>query len=164
MKTITPTELRSNLYNLLDEVLKTGLPLEIKKGGKKLRIIPVEKVDKLSNLISRPDAIAGDPDDLAEIRWENELFISPIVRLELQYLYEVKRVRKTTDAIIADLSDRIGLSIDDRNFNAVVSQAVSIAWTSDPFDRLIVANAALNGNVLISKDQNIIAHYPHARC
>jgi len=73
MKTVTPTELRANIYNLLDEVLKTGLPLEIKKGDKMLRIVPVEKVDKLKNLISRPDAILGDPDDLAELNWLGEV-------------------------------------------------------------------------------------------
>lgn len=73
MKTVTPTELRSNIYNLLDEVVRTGIPLEIKKGDRKLRIIPVEKVDKLQNLISRPEVIKGDPDDLVDIRWEKDV-------------------------------------------------------------------------------------------
>ena len=75
MKTVTPTQLRTNIYNLLDDVLKTGLPLEIKKGDKKLRIVPVGQVDKLKNLISRPDVIHGDPDDLAKINWEEEVNI-----------------------------------------------------------------------------------------
>ena len=73
MKTVTPTQLRTNIYNLLDEVLETGLPLEIKKGDKRLRIIPVDKVDKLKNLISRPEVIQGDPDDLVEINWVDEV-------------------------------------------------------------------------------------------
>jgi prevent-host-death family protein len=73
MKTVTPTQLRTNIYNLLDEVLKTGLPLEIKKGDKKLRIVPVEEVDKLQNLVTRPDVIQGDPDDLVEIDWMDEV-------------------------------------------------------------------------------------------
>jgi prevent-host-death family protein len=73
MKTVTPTQLRANIYNLLDEVLKTGLPLEIKKGDKKLKIVPVDKVDKLKNLIARPEAIQGDPDELAEINWVDEV-------------------------------------------------------------------------------------------
>jgi antitoxin (DNA-binding transcriptional repressor) of toxin-antitoxin stability system len=73
MKTVTPTQLRTNIYNLLDEVLKTGLPLEIKKGDKKLRIVPVENVDKLKNLVARPEVIQGDPDDLAEIDWMDEV-------------------------------------------------------------------------------------------
>ena len=73
MKTVTPTQLRTNIYNLLDEILKTGLPLEIKKGDKKLRIVPVDKVDKLKNLILRPDVIQGDPNDLVEISWGEEV-------------------------------------------------------------------------------------------
>ena len=73
MKTITPTELRSNIYNLLDKVLNTGIPLEVTKGGEKLRIVPVGRVNKLKNLISRMDTISGDSDDLAEISWEKEL-------------------------------------------------------------------------------------------
>ena len=70
MKTITVTELRKNIYNLLEEVLETGIPLEINKGGRKLRIAPVEEVDKLQNLIYRPDAIKGDPEDLVHLEWE----------------------------------------------------------------------------------------------
>ncbi len=73
MKTVTPTQLRTNIYNLLDEILKTGLPLEIKKGDKKLRIVPVDEVDKLKNLVARPDVIQGDPDDLVEIDWMDEV-------------------------------------------------------------------------------------------
>ncbi len=73
MKTVTPTELRTNIYNLLEEILRTGVPIEIKKGDKRLRIVPVKKVDKLQNLVSRPDVIQGDPDDLVNISWEKEV-------------------------------------------------------------------------------------------
>ena len=73
MKTITVTELRGNIYKLLDEVVNTSIPLEINKGGKKLKIIPVGKVNKLQNLVSRPDVIKGDPDDLIDISWEKEV-------------------------------------------------------------------------------------------
>jgi hypothetical protein len=73
MKTVTPTELRTNIYNLLDEVLETGIPLEIKKADRRLLILPVEKVDKLQNLIVRPDVIQGNPEDLVDISWEDEV-------------------------------------------------------------------------------------------
>ncbi|MDZ7333268.1 MAG: type II toxin-antitoxin system Phd/YefM family antitoxin [candidate division KSB1 bacterium] len=73
MKTISVTELRGNIYKILDEVLNTGIPIEINKGGKKLKIIPAEKVDKLQNLVSRPYVINGDPDDLVDISWEKEV-------------------------------------------------------------------------------------------
>jgi prevent-host-death family protein len=73
MKSVTPTELRGNLFNLLDEILKTGIPLEIDRGGKRLRIVPVEKIDKLQNLVRRPDVILGDPDELISLSWEQEI-------------------------------------------------------------------------------------------
>ena len=73
MKTVSPTELRSNIFKLLDEVLSSGIPLEINKGGQLLRIVPVEKNNKLAKLSSRPDVIVGNPDDLVGIRWEKEV-------------------------------------------------------------------------------------------
>jgi hypothetical protein len=62
-----------DIYNLLDEVLQTGVPLEIKKGSRRLRIIPLEKVNKLQNLLYRPEAIQGDPEDLVSLNWEAEV-------------------------------------------------------------------------------------------
>lgn len=94
---------------------------------------------------------------------ENEILISPIVRLELQYLCEIKRVKVPANVIVEDLSDRIGIRVCEKDFNAVVSQAMTLSWTRDPFDRVIVAYAELNDNILISKDQNILEHYAHAR-
>ena len=73
MKKITPTELRANIFKLLDEVLDTGIPLEIKKGDKRLRIVPLDKTNKLDNLISRPDAIQGDPEELVGLNWADEV-------------------------------------------------------------------------------------------
>lgn len=73
MKTITVTELRSNIYNLFDEVLTTGIPLEVKKGERKLRIVPVEPVDKFADMVFRPDVINGDPAALVHIEWEYDV-------------------------------------------------------------------------------------------
>ena len=73
MKSVTATELRGNIYQLLEEVLTTGVPLEVKKGGKKLRIMPVEDVDKLKNLTYQPEVIRGDPEDLVHMEWEGNL-------------------------------------------------------------------------------------------
>ena len=73
MKTVTPTELRSDIYKLLEEVLDTGIPLEIQKGNQRLRIVPVEKVDKFKNLVSRPNVIQGESEDLVDISWSDEV-------------------------------------------------------------------------------------------
>ncbi|WP_257236354.1 type II toxin-antitoxin system Phd/YefM family antitoxin [Nostoc sp. 'Peltigera malacea cyanobiont' DB3992] len=43
MKKVTLTELSNNIERLLDEVLETGIPLEINKNGKFLKIVPIEK-------------------------------------------------------------------------------------------------------------------------
>ena len=67
---IGPTELRKNIYKILDTVLETGSPVEIKRKGKILRITPAEPVDKFQRLTPRPDVIQGDPDDLIHIEWE----------------------------------------------------------------------------------------------
>ena len=43
--------------------------------------------------------------------------------------------------------------------NHIVSQASAQSWTRDPFNRLITAHAALNGNILITKDETIQHNY-----
>ena len=73
MKTVTPTELRGNIYRILDEILNTGIPVEVDKGGRKLIIAPVERTDKLQNLVRRKDFIKGDPEDLVSLTWETEV-------------------------------------------------------------------------------------------
>jgi hypothetical protein len=72
MKTIIPTELHANLDHLLDEVLETGIPLEIKIGEQRLPIVPVEKTNKFQNLIPRPAVIQGEPEDLVTLSWESD--------------------------------------------------------------------------------------------
>ena len=73
MNNLTPTELRKNIYKVLDEVLATGIPVEICRKGKTLKIIATEDVDKLQNLRARPEFIVGDSDDLPDIHWDDEI-------------------------------------------------------------------------------------------
>ena len=94
---------------------------------------------------------------------KKDITISPIVRLELQYLHEIQRVSEDANSIITDLSSRLGLSVCDKEFNAVINKALEIPWTRDPFDRVIVANASLDSSILVSKDPIILEHYPLAQ-
>ena len=73
MKKVTLAELNNNIDGLLDAVLETGISLEINKNGKLLRIVPVETKDKLRNLTFKPNLIQGNPDDLVNISWEQEV-------------------------------------------------------------------------------------------
>lgn len=93
---------------------------------------------------------------------KHEIIISPIVGLELQYLFEIQRITDESKEIIFDLSDRIGLKVCDKNFNVIINESLDIVWTRDPFDRIIVANASLNHDFLVTKDQTILNNYEGA--
>jgi PIN domain nuclease of toxin-antitoxin system len=109
---------------------------------------------------------AGKIDKLSEQAKElingHEVIISPVVRLELQYLFEIQRITDTANEILSDLSDRIGLKTCDKSFNTILGDALNLSWTRDPFDRIIVAYAALYHNILVTKDQNILKNYEKA--
>ena len=68
---VTASKLRQNIYRYLDEILETGIPLEIDRKGKKLRIVPLEKGQKLKNL-KRHKCIKGDPEDIVHLDWSDE--------------------------------------------------------------------------------------------
>ena len=60
--------LRANLYRILDEILETGVPVDIERKGRLLRIAALEPPSKLANLKPR-DLIVGDPEDLVHLDW-----------------------------------------------------------------------------------------------
>ncbi|MCP4164649.1 MAG: type II toxin-antitoxin system VapC family toxin [Chloroflexi bacterium] len=93
---------------------------------------------------------------------EQDLLISPMVRLEMHYLYEIGRVTVDSSAITADLAQRIGLRVCNKSFDAIVTRATTLSWTRDSFDRIIVAQAGLGDDLLLSKDQSILKNYPQA--
>ncbi len=90
------------------------------------------------------------------------LLVSPVALLELQYLREVGRLAATPHAVIAELKRRMGVAIQDRPLEAVAEQALDLDWTRDAFDRLIVAQAALDGAALVTIDRTIRENYPKA--
>ncbi|MEW6220543.1 MAG: PIN domain-containing protein [Thermodesulfobacteriota bacterium] len=92
----------------------------------------------------------------------NDLLISPLVLLELQYLYEIERLAVEPGIVYESLACTIGLSLCDLPLLRVITEALPQTWTRDPFDRLIVATAAAREAVLITKDAGILAHYPRA--
>ncbi len=81
---------------------------------------------------------------------------------ELEVLHEVGRRKNTAKKLISALSSEIGLEICNLPFRAVVDHALAEAWTRDPFDRLIVANAKAAGAQLVTADETILRHYSRA--
>lgn len=68
---LTITRLRQNIYKLLDQVAKTGVPIEINRNGKTLRIIKTEEHKKIKNLRKRP-VFNCDPEDIISMDWSHE--------------------------------------------------------------------------------------------
>ena len=64
--------LRENIYRILDEVLETGVPVEIERRGKILKIVPPEPRSKLENLKRRPTYLLSDPEELVHLDWSGE--------------------------------------------------------------------------------------------
>jgi len=68
---LTASKLRENIYRILDEVLETGVPVEIRRKGKTVRIVPGEPVSKLERLEPR-DYLLDDPEAFVHVDWSGE--------------------------------------------------------------------------------------------
>ena len=90
------------------------------------------------------------------------LALSPFVRLELQYLFEVGKVSVPAQTIVDELAPSLELALTDPPSALVCQVATELAWTRDPFDRLISAQAIATGTPLVTKDRTIRAHVPLA--
>lgn len=66
---VTPTELRADLYRLLDSVIAGGEPILVRRGGVTLRIALAAGAAAALPLPLRADLIVGDPEDLVQIDW-----------------------------------------------------------------------------------------------
>lgn len=91
-----------------------------------------------------------------------DLYISPMVLLELQFLFEINRIKVPAIEIYDDLHFRINLKTEDASWGYIVKQSLEINYTRDPFDRLIISHAAALDSTLLTKDQNILTNYPKA--
>ncbi len=69
---ITITELRANLYRLLDRIIDEGTPLEVQRRGRTVLITASARTSKFDALVKRPDVIRGDPDELIHHDWSGE--------------------------------------------------------------------------------------------
>jgi len=68
---LTASTVRKNIYRLLDKVLETGIPLEIERKGRRLKIISDGNVLKLDNLKKR-DILNTDPEEIVHIDWSDQ--------------------------------------------------------------------------------------------
>ncbi|MFV1958844.1 MAG: type II toxin-antitoxin system VapC family toxin [Planctomycetota bacterium] len=92
----------------------------------------------------------------------DELAVSPMVLLELQYLYEAGKTNEPPALVVDALWRILEVRISTLSFERVVTASLAFDFTRDPFDRLITAQAAVAEVSLITKDRGIRAFYARA--
>ena len=91
-----------------------------------------------------------------------ELVVSPMVLLELQYLFEIGKTTEPGNAVMAALERVLEVRQSTLSFESVASAALAFDFTRDLFDRLITAQAEVAEAPLITKDRKIREFYSRA--
>jgi hypothetical protein len=72
---LTASKLRENIYKILDQVAETGIPVEIIRKGKCIKIVadaPTEiKGSKLSRLVKH-NVMKCEPEEIVHVDWSEE--------------------------------------------------------------------------------------------
>lgn len=93
----------------------------------------------------------------------SDLLVSPMVLLELEYLFDLRRTLFRSRDLQRKLQTELSVTLCELPFSRIIEVALDEGWTTDPFDRIIVAQAKANGFApLITADTHIAAHYPKA--
>jgi PIN domain nuclease of toxin-antitoxin system len=94
---------------------------------------------------------------------EHDLLISPAVLIELNFLYQIRRIVRAPQDLAKQLRMQIGVKVCNHSFADLVDTALFETWTRDPFDLMIVAHAKSNGYApLVTCDETIRLNYPKA--
>jgi PIN domain nuclease of toxin-antitoxin system len=107
----------------------------------------------------RADVFGSSSRELLE---QATLFVSPMVRLELQLLKEVGKLKVDPDQILGSLASDAGVVATDDSLEALIPLTMPLSWTRDPFDRLLVATALLHQAPLVTRDRRINENFPGA--
>jgi PIN domain nuclease of toxin-antitoxin system len=89
-------------------------------------------------------------------RYRGRLYLSPASLLEIQFLLEVGRIRLRPGATVRELAGDDRWVIDNPSSVDWFERALDAGWTRDPFDRLLVAHAALRGWRLATGDGDLL--------
>ena len=99
--------------------------------------------------------------DAERVVRQADLLVSPMVLLELEYLYGLGRTKLRSGEIERKVERELGVQVCDLSFRSITAAAIDEGWTTDPFDRIIVAHAKANAFAsLISADNEFATHYP----
>jgi PIN domain nuclease of toxin-antitoxin system len=98
-----------------------------------------------------------------QVEIADDLLASAMVMLELEMLYENGVLRYSACQMLADLNQQIGVSVCQLPMATIMNAALTLKWTREPGDLIIVANAIANNEApLITSDRRIHEHYENA--
>jgi PIN domain nuclease of toxin-antitoxin system len=98
------------------------------------------------------------PESAQGLMEAEQIRVSPMVVLELEYLHEIGRLTVGGATILESLASSIGLQVCALPFHRVAVEAMGQSWTRDPFDRIIAAHALCADAPLLTKDAAILAN------
>ena len=84
---------------------------------------------------------------------------SPVSLLEIQFLHEIGRLKVDRVALAEALAADPRFTIDDISLSVLIDSAVTVDWTRDPFDRLLVAHSLARRLEFCSADRMIRTHH-----
>ena len=91
-----------------------------------------------------------------------DVLISQFIRLELQYLFEIARIKVKPETIVKHLSKAINLKVTNYPLERIIEEALKIDWTRDVFDRLLVGEVVARGSRFITADKTILSNLRRA--
>lgn len=80
MNAVTASQLRQDVYRLLDHVLETGEPLEIRRNGRTLRVVSDQPASRMDLIRPNFDLIVGGPEELVgptPFDWNADQVLNP---------------------------------------------------------------------------------------
>ncbi len=89
-------------------------------------------------------------------RVRGNLYVSPATVLELHVLAELGKLKVRQGIRVHRIIDDERWLLDDPPAVSWFDRALDLAWTRDPFDRLLVAHARLRRWQLATADQRIL--------
>ena len=90
------------------------------------------------------------------------LVLSPMARLELEFLHETGSIKYEPASVFDGLARNLAVTVETEGWARAADIAGVLNWTRDPFDRLIAAHAMVWSAPLLTRDGNIQGHYPLA--
>ncbi|HEX6135748.1 MAG TPA: PIN domain-containing protein [Longimicrobiales bacterium] len=107
--------------------------------------------------------ITIDAPRLSEFPWLERYAawgVSPVSFLEVQYLAEVGRLEVDIDAFMSTVMNDARFIVDEVPLLTLIQRALPLAWTCDPFDRLLAAHSIARRTPLCTVDQDVRRHHP----